>query len=77
MALCHEDMWQSGGMGPPFLTSALDGDEQSASRPVRSLPGEIAPDTYWLGGWMVKLIHHPELHELNTSYELCSGIQAV
>jgi hypothetical protein len=24
-ALCHEDIWESGGIAPPFLTSALDG----------------------------------------------------
>jgi hypothetical protein len=40
-------------MGPPFLTSALDGDVQSASRPGRSIPGEIAPDIYRIGGWVV------------------------
>jgi hypothetical protein len=27
--------WGSGGIAPPFLTSALDGDEWSASRPGR------------------------------------------
>jgi hypothetical protein len=30
-ALCHEDMWGSGGIAPPFLTLALDGSEWSAS----------------------------------------------
>jgi hypothetical protein len=28
-----------------LLTSALDGDERSASR-----PGRIIPDTHWIGG---------------------------
>jgi hypothetical protein len=37
-ALCHEDMWGSGGIAPPFLTSELDGGELSASS-----PGERAP----------------------------------
>jgi hypothetical protein len=39
-ALCHEDIWGSGGIAPPFLTSALDGGEWSASRPCRFTPGE-------------------------------------
>jgi hypothetical protein len=29
------------------LTSALDGDEWSASR-----PGRFAPSTHWIGGWV-------------------------
>jgi hypothetical protein len=39
MSLClikqeprHEDVWGSGGIITPFLTSALDGGEWSASR---------------------------------------------
>jgi hypothetical protein len=36
-------------MDPPFLTSALDGGEWSASRPGRFTPEERAPDTHWLG----------------------------
>jgi hypothetical protein len=36
-----------------FLTSALDGDEWSASRPGRAFtPGEGTPGTHWTGGWM-------------------------
>jgi hypothetical protein len=35
-----------------FLTSALVGGEWSASRPDRFIPGERAPDTHWIGGWM-------------------------
>jgi hypothetical protein len=34
------------------LTSVLDGGEWSASRPCRFTPGERAPDTHWIGGWM-------------------------
>jgi hypothetical protein len=37
----------NGGIAPPFLTSALDGCEWSASG-----PGEIAPGTHWIGGWV-------------------------
>jgi hypothetical protein len=42
----------SGGIAPPFSTSALDGGEWSASRPGRFIPGEIAPSTLWIGGWV-------------------------
>jgi hypothetical protein len=35
-----------------FLTSALAGDEWSASRPCRFTPGEIASGTHWMGGWV-------------------------
>jgi hypothetical protein len=35
-----------------FLTSALVGGECSASRPGRFSPGEIAPGTHWIGGWV-------------------------
>jgi hypothetical protein len=38
-------------MDPPFLTSALDGGEWSASRPGRLTPGKIAPCIHWRGGW--------------------------
>jgi hypothetical protein len=51
-ALCHEDIWGSGDIAPPFLTSALDGDEWSASRPGCYTPGEVAPNTHWIGGWV-------------------------
>jgi hypothetical protein len=35
-----------------FLTSALVGGEWSASRPGRFTPGERAPGTHWLEGWV-------------------------
>jgi hypothetical protein len=35
-----------------FLTSALVRGEWSASRPGRFTPGEIAPGTHWIGGWV-------------------------
>jgi hypothetical protein len=35
-----------------FLTTALAGGEWSASRPDRFAPGETAPNTHWIGGWM-------------------------
>jgi hypothetical protein len=35
-----------------FLTSALVGDEWSASRNGHFTPGEIVPGTHWIGGWV-------------------------
>jgi hypothetical protein len=35
-----------------FLTSALVGGEWSASRPGSFIPGERAPGTHWIGGWV-------------------------
>jgi hypothetical protein len=46
-ALCHEDIWGSGGRAPNFLTTALDGGEWSASRPCRFTHG-----AHWIGGWV-------------------------
>jgi hypothetical protein len=43
----------SGGIAPPFLTSTLGGGEWSASPPGRFILGEFAPDTHWIGGWVV------------------------
>jgi hypothetical protein len=34
------------------LTSALDGDEWSASRPGRFTSRERTPGTHWIGGWV-------------------------
>jgi hypothetical protein len=35
-----------------FLTSALVGGEWSTSRLGRFTPGERAPGTHWIGGWV-------------------------
>jgi len=35
-----------------FLASPLDGCKWSASRPGRFAPGETAPCTHWIGGWV-------------------------
>jgi hypothetical protein len=35
-----------------FLNSALVGGEWSASRPDCFTPGERAPSTHWIGGWV-------------------------
>jgi hypothetical protein len=34
------------------MTSALDGDEESASRPGRFTPRERVRGSHWIGGWM-------------------------
>jgi hypothetical protein len=41
--------WGSGGIAPPFLTSALDGGVWSASGPCSFTPGERAPVTHSIG----------------------------
>jgi hypothetical protein len=35
-----------------FLTSAPAGGEWSALRPCHFTPGERAPGTHWIGGWV-------------------------
>jgi hypothetical protein len=35
-----------------FSSLALDGCEWSASRPGRLTPGEKAPGTHWIEGWV-------------------------
>jgi hypothetical protein len=35
-----------------FLTSEIAGGQWSTSRPGSSNPGEGAPDTHWIGGWV-------------------------
>jgi hypothetical protein len=39
---------ESGGIDPPFLATALDGGEWSASRPGHFTLGERAPGTHWI-----------------------------
>jgi hypothetical protein len=45
----HGDVWRSEGAAPPFLNSALNGDEQSASRPDRFNPRGKSPCTHRIG----------------------------
>jgi hypothetical protein len=42
----------SGDLVPPFLMSARDGGEWSASRPCRFTPGERALSSHWIGSWV-------------------------
>jgi hypothetical protein len=51
----HYVMKAYGGVGlyiHIFLISALAGGELSASRPYRFNPGERAPNSHWIGGWV-------------------------
>jgi hypothetical protein len=48
----HEDIWGSGYIAPPFLTSELNGGEWSILRPGRFTLGERASGTHWIGGWV-------------------------
>jgi hypothetical protein len=48
----HEAVWGNGGIALPFLMSALDGGEWSASRPGRFTPRERAAGTHSLWGWV-------------------------
>jgi hypothetical protein len=41
--------WGSGGIAPHILRP---GGEWSASRLGRFTPGERAPSTHWIGGWV-------------------------
>jgi hypothetical protein len=47
-----DGIWKSGGIAPPFLTSALDGGEWSASRPLRVALRDIAPVVRCIGDWI-------------------------
>jgi hypothetical protein len=47
----HEDIWQSRGIAPPFLTSALAGCDWSASWPCCFNPRKRCPSTHWTGGF--------------------------
>jgi hypothetical protein len=42
----------SGSIAPPFLASAIDVGELSASRSCRFTPRGKVPGTHWLGGWV-------------------------
>jgi hypothetical protein len=51
-ALRHEGYGRVDVYSRIYMTSALAGGEWSASRPGRFTPGERAPGTYWIGGWV-------------------------
>jgi hypothetical protein len=45
-------MYGGGCIDHVFLTSVLVGGEWSAARPCSFIPGEGAPNTHWIGGWV-------------------------
>jgi hypothetical protein len=47
-----EDVWESQGVRPPFLTSALDRGGWLASCSCRFISEETAPFTHFIGGWV-------------------------
>jgi hypothetical protein len=51
-AVCHEDIWGSGGIVPPVLTKALDGGQWSASRPDSFSPEEAVAGTQLTADWV-------------------------
>jgi hypothetical protein len=55
-------------MTPPFLTSTLDGGEWSVSRSCRFTPGEGAPSTHCLIGWVGPEVHLDAIEKRNMSY---------
>jgi hypothetical protein len=42
----------SEGIALPFLTSIPIGGDRSASRPCCFTPGDRAPGSHWIGGWV-------------------------
>jgi hypothetical protein len=44
----HEEVWGSGGIAPPFLTSLIDGGEWSASLLGRFIPGGKGFGTHYI-----------------------------
>jgi hypothetical protein len=44
--------YMSEGIAPSFLTSALGGDEWSASSPGCFTSAERPPGTHWIGRWV-------------------------
>jgi hypothetical protein len=48
----YEEVRERGHRAPPFLTSALNDGQWSASCPCRFTPGERALGTHWIGVWL-------------------------
>jgi hypothetical protein len=51
----HHVMWayrKRANKAHAFDNSALDGSERSALRSDQFSPGERAPGTHWIGGWV-------------------------
>jgi hypothetical protein len=52
-----EDVRESGGIAPPFLTSELDGGEWLVSRPGPFTPRERVPGIHWTDGPQIRSGH--------------------
>jgi hypothetical protein len=52
VASCHENVWGNRSLAPPFLASALDGREWSASHSCCSNSFKTARGTHCIGGWV-------------------------
>jgi hypothetical protein len=50
--VCHENIWKSGLIAPPLLTSALNRSKWSASSLRYFIPGEKADNIQCLWGWL-------------------------
>jgi hypothetical protein len=53
-----------------FLTSALVGDEWSASRPCRFTPRKRAPGTHLIGGWVDRRAGLDDMEKISGCYSL-------
>jgi hypothetical protein len=71
--------WGSGGIAPPFLTSALDGCELSTSHPGCLTPGESIPYPFdkRLGGPQSQSEHGGEMKNLAPARNQTPVIQPV
>jgi hypothetical protein len=61
-------VWESRGIAPPFLTTALDGGEWSSSRPNPFTPGEVEPGTHGIGTWVSPRADVDTMEEKEISY---------
>jgi hypothetical protein len=75
-ALCHEDIWWSGGIAPPFFTLALDGESSQLHTQAALPPGKdlLVPTGYkaaWapVPIWMLRRTEESyPCQELNPTY---------
>jgi hypothetical protein len=63
-AVCHEDIWGSGGVASPFLTPALDGSEWSGSCPGSFTSREIALSTHCILRRLISVWLYKENYKL-------------
>jgi hypothetical protein len=66
--------WGSGSIAHAFLTSALDGDEWSSSRPGHLNHRERAPGTHWIGGWVASGVSLTITHNNMVQYDIQTSV---